>query len=82
MSDAGAPNDTENMLISNRSIEALQDLVDTQIERQGVVDEWPENWEKCGAVYAWKCYSCGRIYINPKGPSDKVVVYSVESVGI
>src|SRR4051812_46429176 len=76
LSDAGAPNDTEHLLISNRSIERLQDLVDAQVQGDGVVDEWPEHWEDCGALEAWICHACKRIYVSPNGPPDKTIVYS------
>lgn len=81
MSDVGAPNDTEHLLLSNRAQERLQDLVDDQVRREGVVDMWPEHWEACGALEAWVCPSCRRIYVNPKGPGEGVIVYAVERVG-
>ena len=82
MSDIGAPNDTENLLISNRSIELLQDLVDSQVQSDGIVDEWPEHWENSKALEVWKCYACNRLYVSPKGPPEQVIVYSIERVGI
>jgi hypothetical protein len=81
LSDAASPNDTEHLLISDRCMERLQDLVDAQVERDGVVDEWPEHWEESGGVKAWVCYACKRIYVAPNGPPEKIVVYSIEKVG-
>jgi hypothetical protein len=82
MSDSGSPNDTEHLLISNRSMEQLQDLVDGEVEKDGTVDMWPEHWEQSKALEVWKCYKCQRLYLNPKGPSEQVIVYSIEKVGI
>ncbi len=82
MSDIGSPNDTEHLLISNRSVERLKDLVDSQIERNGIVDEWPEHWEQSGALEVWKCYACKRLYMSPKGPADEIIVYKMEKTGI
>jgi len=82
MSDSGSPNETENLLISNKSIEVLQDLVDSQVEREGIVDEWPEHWERSHALVVWKCHMCKRLYISPKGSSKDVTVYAIETIGI
>ena len=82
MSDGGSPNDTEHLLISNRSVEQLQDMVDSQISRDGVVDEWPEHWESSGATDVWKCEICKRLYVSPNGPPDQVAVYAIEKIGI
>lgn len=76
------PNDTEHLVISNRSMERLQDLVDAEVERDGVVDEWPEHWERCGATEVWKCHVCNRLYVSPRGPKKEVIVYEIEKTGI
>jgi hypothetical protein len=81
MSDIGSPNDTEHLLISNRSMERLQDSVDAQVDRDGIIDEWPEHWEHSGGTEVWKCHVCKRLYVSPKGPPDQVVVYAIERVG-
>jgi hypothetical protein len=82
MSDIGSPNETEHFLISNRSVERLQDLVDAQVVNDGIIDEWPEHWEQSGAIEIWKCYTCKRLYFYPKGSPDDVVVYKIEKTGI
>jgi hypothetical protein len=82
MSDVGSPNDMECLLISNRSIERLQDLVDEQVSRDGIVDEWPEHWEASGATEVWRCHNCNRLYFRPKGRPEDVVVYAIERVGL
>ncbi len=82
MCNIGAPNDIEHLLINSYSIEKIQDLVDSEIERNGSVDEWPEHWEQSQALDVWKCRECQRLYVNPNGPAEKVIVYSIEKVGI
>jgi len=82
MTNGGSPNDTQHLLISDRSIEKLQDLVDGQVRTDGVIDEWPEHWENSGATEVWMCYGCKRLYVRPTGPRDQVIVYSIEKVGI
>ncbi len=82
MNDVGYPNDTECLLVCAGSLERLQDLVDNEVEGSGTVAMWPEHWDECGATEVWKCYKCGRLYINPKGPAEKVIVYAIEKIGI
>jgi hypothetical protein len=82
MSDVGSPNETEHLLVSSRSIERLQDSVDTEVESDKIVDGWPEHWEKSGATEVWKCHVCKRLYISPKGTPSKVVVYAIEKIGV
>jgi hypothetical protein len=82
LSDTAQPNDIEHLLISSRSIERLQDLVDDEVRKEGVVDMWPEHWEQSGAVEIWKCYKCHRLLLRPRESPDKIVVYSVEKIGL
>ena len=82
MSDVGAPNDTEHLLISNHSMEHLQDMVDAQVETDGIIDEWPEHWERSNTKVVWKCTACERLYLDPEGPVDQVRVYAIEKIGI
>jgi hypothetical protein len=82
MNDVGYPNDTEHLLIGTRSIERLQDLVDREVEEAGTVDMWPEHWDDSGATVVWKCYKCSRLYVNPQGTAENVIVYAIEKVGI
>ena len=56
--------------------------MDAQVEKEGIVDEWPEHWEDSGATEVWKCHVCKRLYMSPKGPRDKVIVYAIEKIGI
>lgn len=81
MSDVCSPNDVENLLISDRSQEILQDLVDSEVECSGRVDEWPEHWENCKALEVWKCHNCQRLHVLPNGPHGRTVVYKIEQVG-
>jgi hypothetical protein len=84
LSNTGQPNDIEHVLLSSRGIERLQDLADAEVSTEGTINEWPEHWEESGAIDVWKCSGCNRLYVFPRGSSDfdKVVVYSVECVGI
>jgi hypothetical protein len=82
MTNGASPNDIQHLLISDRSIELLQNLVDGQVRADGAIDEWPEHWENSGATEVWMCLSCKRLYVRPIGPRDQVVVYSIERVGI
>lgn len=82
MSDVCSPNDVESLLISDRSQEILQDLVDSEVKAVGQVDQWPEHWENCNAIEVWKCQNCLRLFTSPRGPRDEVVVYKIEKIGI
>jgi len=82
LNDVGYPNDTEHFLLNTRSIERFQDLVDDEVSKEGQVEMWPEHWEQSGAVVIWKCHQCGRLYVNPGGRPQEVVVYSIERIGL
>lgn len=82
MSNVGSPNGFECLLLTDRAVERLQDLVDAQVARDGVVDEWPEHWEASGAVEVWRCPACKRLFFAPKDRPEDVVVYAVERVGL
>jgi hypothetical protein len=82
LSDTASPNDTEHLLISSRSIERLQDLVDDELAKDGVVDMWPEHWDECGAIEVWKCHKCNRLYVQPRESPEKIIVYSIEKIGL
>jgi hypothetical protein len=62
-------------------MERLQELVDKQVEKEGVVDMWPEHWEQSGAIDVWKCFQCKRLFFSPKGEPEKIVIYSIEKIG-
>lgn len=82
LDDIAAPNNVEHLFLSSYAKEKLQDLVDEECSADGEIDMWPEHWEESGAVEIWKCFQCGRLYLDPKGDVEKVVVYAIEQVGI
>jgi hypothetical protein len=82
MSDAGHPNNVEHVLLDAYSLEKLETLVDEEVSENGQIDMWPEHLDTAGAVEIWKCLECGRLYINPSGNPEEVIVYSVERKGI
>ena len=82
MTNIASPNDTEHLLVSDRSQELLQNLVDSQVSRDGIVDEWPEHWKNCNPHEVWMCSECKRLYFSPYGERDKSTVYAIERVGM
>jgi hypothetical protein len=82
MTNVAAPNTIEHLLLSNRSQEHLQDLVDEEVSTNGQVDLWPEHWEESGAIDVWKCQVCGRLYLNARGNLEDIVVYKIEKKGL
>lgn len=82
LTDTAAPNDVEHILLSYSIMERLQDKVDNEVATHGSVDSWPEHWEESGAMEVWKCPECGRLYLNPRGETEKVVVYKLEKKGL
>jgi len=82
MDDIAAPNEVEHLLLDYRAKERLQDLVDAECEESSSIDLWPEHWTESGAVEVWKCPVCGRLYVNPKGRPEDIVVYRQEQVGL
>jgi len=82
LTDVASPNDIEHLLLSYRAMERLQDLVDTEVGQEGEVQMWPEHWEQAGALVVWRCTTCGRLYLNARGPASEVVVYRFEKKGI
>lgn len=79
LSDSGSPNDMEHVLVSDRQVEALQDLVDNEVEADGEIQMWPEHWEESGATEIWKCEQCDRLHVM--GPDGRVShVYMREPV--
>ena len=82
MTNIASPNDTEHLLVSDRSLERLQNLVDSEVARNGNVDEWPEHWENCNPHEVWMCGECRRLYFAPHGERDQITVYAIERVGV
>jgi hypothetical protein len=82
MTNGASPNDIQHLLISDRSIEQLQNLVDGEVRTNGHIGEWPEHWENSGATEVWMCPACSRLYVWPTGPRAKIIVYSIERIGI
>jgi hypothetical protein len=82
LSDTGYPNDIEHLLIGTHAIERLQEVVDKEVEKEGRIDLWPEHWDESGAIEVWKCFKCGRLYMNIKQPPERIVVYSIERIGL
>jgi hypothetical protein len=76
------PNDIEHLLISSQSKEDLQDLVDTEVSENRQIDMWFEHWEESKSIIVWKCYECGRLYVDAEGDPEKVIVYKIEQKGI
>jgi hypothetical protein len=82
LNNNACPNEIEHLLISAGSQESLQNLVDEEVEANGEVNLWPEHWEDSKSIIVWKCYECGRLYIDAEGDPEKVVVYQIEQQGI
>jgi hypothetical protein len=82
LDDIGYPNNVENLLVSTEAEERLQDMVDKEVNESGEIQMWPEHWEESNAISVWKCYECNRLYFNPEGEPEKVIVYNIEQVGI
>jgi hypothetical protein len=82
LTDGASPNDIQHLLISDASIETLQNAVDAEVRRHCEIDEWPEHWEASGAVEAWMCPNCKRIYVNPRAAPQAITVYAIERKGI
>jgi hypothetical protein len=82
LSNTGCPNDIEHLLISSQSKESLQDLVDEEVKDNGEIDMWFEHWEESKSIIVWKCYECGRLYLDAEGDPEKVIVYKIEQQGI
>jgi hypothetical protein len=79
LNDNAAPNDVEHLLLNYIAKEKVQDLVDDECAQNNAIDMWPEHWEDAGAIPVWKCFVCGRLYIDPFGKIDEIVVYSIET---
>jgi hypothetical protein len=75
------PNPIAHHVLSDRNRERLENLVDQECGEHGTIRMWPEHWEET-TVEAWKCPVCERVYVNPTGPRDEVVVYRKERVGL
>jgi hypothetical protein len=82
LSDAGSPNDTEHVLLSDSVVEKFQDLADKEVAADGAVNSWPEHWEDAGSIELWKCYNCHRLYMNVGGKPEDIVVYAIEQTGL
>ena len=82
LTDVGAPNNVEHLLLSYYAMERLQDMIDEEVAKNCIVDSWPEIWEAAGSVDVWKCEECNRLYMNPRGSADSVIVYNVEKIGL
>jgi hypothetical protein len=82
LDNIGYPNTVEHLLVSNKAEERLQDLVDQEVEENGEIQMWPEHWEKSNAVKIWKCYECNRLYLEPEGDLEKVIVYKIEQQSV
>jgi hypothetical protein len=82
LNNTGCPNAIEHRLLSSQSQENIQDLVDGEVRENGRVDMWFEHWEESKSSIVWKCYECGRLYIDAEGDPEKVVVYQIEQQGI
>lgn len=83
MSDVGAPNDIEHKLISNRSEEKFQHLVEQEVAQNNArIDMWPEHWDDAGAVDVWKCSQCHRLFYNAYGKPEEIIIYNVEQHGL
>lgn len=80
--DIAAPNEVEHLLLDYRRMERLQDLVDAECRDNGSVDSWPEHWEEAKAIVVWKCSFCRRLYVDPEGSAEDVVVYRIERTGL
>ena len=75
------PNPIAYHVLSDRNRERLETLADRECAEHGRNRMWPEHWEEL-SVEAWKCPNCERVYVNPTGPRDQVVVYKRERVGM
>jgi hypothetical protein len=82
LDDIAFPNSVEHLLLNTYAKEKLQDLVDNEVKENGEVDMWPEHWEDAGSVITWKCFECGRLYLDAEGDKDKIIVYKIEQQGI
>jgi hypothetical protein len=82
LDNIASPNSVEHLLVSDSAKEKFQNLADDEIRESGEVDMWPEHWENAGSIVVWKCFECGRLYLNAEEDLDKVVVYKIEQHGI
>lgn len=81
MDNMAFPNPIEYHVLSDAHRERLESLAQQECAAAGVIEGWPEHWEAT-AVEVWKCPQCGRVYVNPTGPREEVVVYRRERVGM
>ena len=82
LSNVVCPNNIEHLLISSQSKEYLQDSVDEEIRDNRQINMWFEHWEESKSIVVWKCYECGRLYLDAEGDPEKVMVYKIEQQGI
>lgn len=82
MNNVGSPNSFEHFLLSDSAKEKLQNAVDEEVEKEGQTDMWTEHWENAGTVDVWKCDVCQRLYFNPDGNLDNIIVYQIEKIGL
>ena len=82
LDDIAAPHSVEHLLLNYAAMEKVQDLADAEVEAHGRIDEWPEHWERSGAIVVWRCHVCERLYFNAKGRPEDVIVYAVERRGL
>ena len=82
LNDIASPNDVEQIMLSDRAKERLQDLVDVEVERERKISMWPEHWEDAGAIDVWRCPNCGNLYFNARGAQSEIIVYRFERKGL
>jgi hypothetical protein len=51
------------------------------VESGGIIDEWPEHWDRARAAECWLCPKCSRLYVGVNG-SGPVHIYALERIGI
>jgi hypothetical protein len=81
MSNVAFPNPIAYHVLSALDRERLENFADEECAANGVIDGWPEHWEAT-TIEVWKCPQCHRVYVNPTGPPEEVVVYQHERVGM
>ena len=81
LTNAASPGRIVHYLLSAHAVERLQDAVDQEVAKSGVVEDWPEHWDTAQVAEAWLCPQCSRLYVGVGGLGP-VRVFALERVGV